>query len=177
MLERIHHVAYRSMDANRTVEFYKKYLDMDLVLAISEDKVPSTGEPDPYIHVFLDAGNGNILAFFEIPNSPEMGWDKNTPDWVQHIAFKVADEETLIGAKQRLEEGGVEVVGPTNHHIFQSIYFRDPDGHRLELAYDTATDAEMEKLNKVAPEMMAEWAKSKKTLKHTAWLHEEEFSK
>ena len=53
-IERIHHVAYRCMDANRTVDFYKKYLNMDLVLAISEDKVPSTGEPDPYIHIFLD---------------------------------------------------------------------------------------------------------------------------
>lgn len=53
---------------------------MDLVLAISEDKVPSSGEPDPYIHIFLDAGNDNVLAFFEIPTSPEMGWDENTPD-------------------------------------------------------------------------------------------------
>ena len=68
MLEKIHHVAYRCMDANRTVEFYNKYLDMNLVLAISEDKVPSTGEPDPYIHIFLDAGNGNVLAFFEVTN-------------------------------------------------------------------------------------------------------------
>ncbi|HPF45519.1 MAG: VOC family protein [Alphaproteobacteria bacterium] len=175
MLEKIHHVAYRCMDANRTVEFYNKYLDMNLVLAISEDKVPSTGEPDPYIHIFLDAGNGNVLAFFEVPNSPKMGWDKNTPDWVQHIAFKVADEEILMKAKSRLEKDGIEVIGPTNHHIFQSIYFRDPDGHRLELAYDTASEDEMKKLHDIAPEMMIEWAKSKKTLKHTAWLHEEQF--
>ena len=55
-LQRIHHVAYRCMDAKTTVEFYQKYLDMDFVLAISEDKVPSTGEPDPYMHLFLDAG-------------------------------------------------------------------------------------------------------------------------
>lgn len=175
-IERIHHVAYRCMDANRTVDFYKKYLNMDLVLAISEDKVPSTGEPDPYIHIFLDAGSDNVLAFFEIPNSPEMGWDENTPDWVQHMAFKIADEKTMMEAKEKLENDGIEVVGPTNHHIFQSIYFRDPDGHRLELAYDTVTAEEMKKLNDVGPEMMAEWAKSKKTLKHTAWLHEAEFS-
>ena len=120
-IDRIHHVAYRCMDANRTVDCYKKYLNMDLVLAMSEDKVPSPGEPDPYIHIFLDAGSDNVLAFFEIPNSPKMGWDENTPDWVQHIAFKVADEETLLKAKEKLEANNIQVVGPTNHHIFQSI--------------------------------------------------------
>jgi hypothetical protein len=46
------------------LNFIKKYLNMDLVLAISEDKVPSTGEPDPYIHIFLDAGNDNVPRLF-----------------------------------------------------------------------------------------------------------------
>ena len=82
----------------------------------------------------------------------------------------------MLEAKEKLENDGIEVVGPTNHHIFQSIYFRDPDGHRLELAYDTASVEDLKKLNEIAPEMMIEWAKSKTTLKHAAWLHEEEFS-
>ena len=69
-LERIHHVAYRCKDARETVEWYGKYLNMGFVLAIAEDHVPSTHAPDPYMHVFLDAGGGNVLAFFEIPNSP-----------------------------------------------------------------------------------------------------------
>ena len=43
---------------------------MKFVLAIAEDAVPSTGAADPYMHVFIDAGAGNILAFFELPNSP-----------------------------------------------------------------------------------------------------------
>lgn len=81
-LKRIHHVAYRCIDAKQTVEFYQQVLDMEFLLAIAEDRVPSTKEPDPYMHLFLDAGNGNVLAFFEIPNSPPMGKDPNTPDWV-----------------------------------------------------------------------------------------------
>ena len=68
-IKKIHHVAYRCNDAKETVTFYQDVLDMDLVLAIAEDQVPSTKEPDPYIHIFLDAGQGNVLAFFEIPNS------------------------------------------------------------------------------------------------------------
>jgi len=173
-LQRIHHVAYRCMDAKRTVEFYQKYLDMDFVLAISEDKVPSTGAEDPYMHIFLDAGQGNVLAFFDIPNSPEMGTDANTPDWVQHIAFKVEDEADLLRVKDKLEADGHQVIGPTDHHIFQSIYFRDPDGHRLELAYDTATPDEMKTLHGLAPTMLEEWTKNKKTVKHAAWLHDKD---
>ena len=62
-IQRIHHVAYRCKDAKETVEFYKNNLDMGFVLAIAENEVPSTKEPDPYMHVFLDAGQGNVLAF------------------------------------------------------------------------------------------------------------------
>lgn len=72
-IQKIHHVAYRCKDAKATVEWYVKHLDMDFVLAIAEDQVPSTKAADPYMHVFLDAGAGNVLAFFELPNSPEMG--------------------------------------------------------------------------------------------------------
>ena len=52
---------------------------MEFVLAIAEDRVPSTNAPDPYMHLFMDAGNGNVLAFFEIPNSPPMGRDPTRP--------------------------------------------------------------------------------------------------
>ncbi|MEY3888236.1 MAG: Metallothiol transferase FosB, partial [Pseudomonadota bacterium] len=122
--------AYRCKDAKETVEWYAKNLNMDFVLAIAEDLVPSTKAPDPYMHIFLDAGGGNVLAFFELPNSPEMGRDENTPAWVQHMAFEVDSMETLLAAKAKLEANGVEVLGPTNHTIFKSIYFFDPNGHR-----------------------------------------------
>ena len=56
-IEKIHHVAYRCKDAKETVEWYGKNLNMDFILAIAEDKVPSTHEPDPYMHIFLDAGD------------------------------------------------------------------------------------------------------------------------
>jgi catechol 2,3-dioxygenase-like lactoylglutathione lyase family enzyme len=85
----VHHVAYRCKDAKETVLWYRRMLGMDFVLAIAEDRVPSTKAPDPYMHVFLDAGGGNVLAFFELPTQPPMGRDPATPAWVQHIAFKL----------------------------------------------------------------------------------------
>lgn len=168
----IHHVAYRCRDAKETVEFYRDVLDMDYTTAFAEDHVPSTGEYDPYMHVFLDAGNGNVLAFFELPNQKDMGRDENTPKWVQHIAFKVGSVDELRAAKARAEAKGIEVLGPTDHGIFKSIYFFDPNGHRVELAADTGTPEELAELKRVAPAMLEEWSRTKKAPQHAAWLHE-----
>jgi catechol 2,3-dioxygenase-like lactoylglutathione lyase family enzyme len=174
-IKQIHHVAYRCKDAKETVDFYTKNLNMDFLLAISEDRVPSTKEPDPYMHLFLDAGMGNILAFFEIPNSPPMGKDPNTPDWVQHISFRLEDEAALLEAKAQLEANGIDVIGPTNHEIIKSIYFFDPNGHRLELTTVTATQEMLQELHDIAPAMLEEWSKTKKVVTHASWLHEKEF--
>jgi lactoylglutathione lyase len=171
-IERLHHVAYRCIDAKQTVEWYEEYLKMRFVLAIAEDQVPSTKAPDPYMHVFLDMGQENILAFFELPNSPEMGRDANTPAWVQHLAMKVDSLETLLETKARLEAGGIEVIGPTDHTIFQSIYFFDPNGHRLELAVDTSTPEMMRKLDEVKWDMLNEWAITKRAPAHARWMHD-----
>ncbi|MGD2132427.1 MAG: VOC family protein [Maricaulaceae bacterium] len=168
----VHHVAYRCRDAKATVEFYRDVLGMEFQLAFAEDHVPSTGEYDPYMHVFLDAGGGNVLAFFELPEQPDMGRDANTPEWVQHIAFKVDSLDALEAAKARAEEHGLDVVGPTDHGIFKSIYFFDPNGHRLELAADTGTPEELAELNRVANDMLEEWSRTKKAPQHAAWLHE-----
>ena len=174
-IERFHHVAFRCRDAKETVNFYKRVLNMDLLGAIAEDHVPSTKAPDPYMHVFLDAGAGNILAFFELPNSPPMGRDENTPVWTQHIAFEVKDMDALNEATRRAEADGLEVLGPTDHNIFQSIYFFDPNGHRLEVAAWSATPEKMKKMKDVSMEMIEEWSVTKKPPRHTAWLHEKEF--
>ena len=170
-IQKIHHVAYRCIDAQETVKFYQDVLNMDLVLAIAENEVPSTKEPDPYMHLFLDAGAGNVLAFFELPNAEPMGRDEKTPSWVQHIAFEVDSLETLLEAKARVETAGLNVIGPTDHGIFKSIYFFDPNGHRLELATNTVEDGMLEELKRVAPAMIAEWNETKKAPKHAAWLH------
>ncbi len=175
-IDRIHHVAYRCKDAKQTVDWYGKMLNMGFVLAIAEDQVPSTKEPDPYMHVFLDAGGGNVLAFFELPTRAPMGRDANTPEWVQHIAFKVKDRETLVGYRAHLEAHGVEVLGVTDHGAFHSIYFFDPNGHRVELACPDPEEAAMlERMDAVKWQMLEEWSRTKRAPRHAAFLHAREF--
>ncbi len=177
LIQKIHHVAYRCKDAKETVDWYTKHLGMTFVLAIAENEVPSTKAPDPYMHIFLDAGDGNVLAFFELPTKAPMDRDRNTPAWVKHLAMKVDSIETLVATKQRLESEGIEVIGPTDHTIFKSIYFFDPNGHRLELAADCGTPEMYRKLDEVKWDMLEEWSKTKQAPKHAAWMHDGSMAK
>ena len=175
-IKQIHHVAYRCIDAKKTAEFYKDVLNMDLLVSIAEDHVPSTKEPNPYMHIFLDAGMGNVLAFFEITGEKEMSRDLNTPKWVQHIAFELPSMEMLNEAFASIKNKGIDVIGIVDHAIFKSIYFFDPNGHRIELAVNTNTPEQLKKLKEIAPVMLDEWAITKKPPRQAAWLHEAEFN-
>ncbi len=175
-IQQIHHVAYRCSDAKETARFYKEMLNMDLLVCIAEDKVPSTKEPNPYMHIFLDAGMGNILAFFELTGQKPMDRDQNTPLWVQHIAFQVKDEEALLNAMEDLKSKGLDVLGVTDHGIIKSIYFFDPNGHRIELTTIISTSEQLKNLKDVSGEMLEEWSKTKTPPKQAAWLHQKEFS-
>jgi glyoxylase I family protein len=172
-LDRIHHAAYRCRDAQQTVEWYKRVLGMEYIAAFAEDTVPSTGELDPYMHVFLDCGGGNVLAFFELPNQPQMGRDPNTPAWVQHLAFRVADLDALLAAKAHIAAHGLDVVGPTYHGVFKSVYFFEPNGHRIGFACDIGNAQQYAEIRRVAPLMLEEWSRTKRAPQHAAWLHQE----
>ena len=73
-----------------------------------------------------------------------------------------------------MEADGIDVLGPTDHTIFKSIYFFDPNGHRLELAVDTATPEMNRQLDDVKWAMLNEWATTKRAPKHAAWMHAQE---
>ena len=96
---------------------------------------------------------------------------------MQHIAFQLKDADALIAAKKELESKGLDVIGITEHGIIQSIYFFDPNGHRIELTCVTGTDAQMRQLKQIAPTMLDEWSRTKTPPKHTSWLHADEFQK
>ena len=129
----LHHFAYRCRDAEETRRFYEGILGLPLAHIIQEDRVPSTGEYCPYVHIFFEMGDGSFIAFFDLGDDLASDPSPNTPSWVNHLALNVASVEDLRQAKQRLEAAGVEVVGVTDHGFINSIYFFDPNGIRLEL--------------------------------------------
>ena len=169
----LHHVAYRCKDARETVDFYTNYLDLDYNMAVAENRVPSTGEFSPHIHIFFQMGDGSYLAFFELPESPDMARDPNTPDWVQHLALRVDDMETLLHYKAKLEGGGIDVIGPVDHKICQSIYFFEPSGHRMELTVATSTARLDQQLADNAGPVLEQWSPTKRA-PEVGFLHDGE---
>lgn len=157
----LHHFAYRCRDAEQTRHFYEDILGLPLFHIIQSDYVPSTGEYCPYTHIFFRMQDGSCLAFFDLGDDVACAPSPNTPAWVNHIALRVDTVEELEQMKARLLAHGVEVVGVTDHHIFKSIYFFDPNGVRLELSAQLASALQMKAESASVHERLAEWTRRK----------------
>ncbi|MEU9284599.1 VOC family protein [Streptomyces sp. NPDC048275] len=120
----VHHVALLSSDVERTVRFYQGVLEFPLTEMIeNRDYKGST-------HFFFDVGNGNLLAFFDFPGL-DVGPYAEVLGGLHHLAISV-DPTTWRRLRERLGEAGVEYEEESG----TSLYFRDPDGARVELLAD-----------------------------------------
>jgi len=120
----LHHTALISSDVERTVRFYQDVLEFPLTELIENRDYAGSS------HFFFDIGNGNLLAFFDFPGL-DVGPYAEVLGGLHHMAISVDPEkwERLVG---RLEAAGVE----HEVHSGVSVYFRDPDGARIELIAD-----------------------------------------
>lgn len=116
----VHHLALLSSDVERTIRFYQDLLELPLTeLFENRDYKGST-------HFFFDIGNGNALAFFDFPGL-DLGPYAEVLGGLHHVALSV-EPARWEHLKAKLEAAGVET-----HQVHRSLYFRDPDGTRLEL--------------------------------------------
>jgi catechol 2,3-dioxygenase-like lactoylglutathione lyase family enzyme len=157
----LHHFAYRCRDAEETRRFYEDMLGLPLVHVIQEDHVPSTGEHNPYTHIFFQMRDGSYVAFFDLGDNTAPEPSPNTPAWVNHLALEVGSEAELLEAKRKIEAAGIKVLGVTDHRIIHSIYFFDPNGLRVELTTRIADDAHMQEHAKVARQKLDGWTARK----------------
>ena len=157
LLRKLHHVAYRCTNAAETVEFYTKYLGLDLVHALTNERLPSSGIYAPHIHIFFAMADGSFIAFFEVPMADAAQPDTTGAAWAQHLALEVADMPTMMDAVQRLRDGGIAVVGPVDHGFCQSVYFSDPSGHRLEMTVRSENAEDNIRHHREAAGVVAGW--------------------
>ena len=160
-VQQLHHYAYKARDAEETRHFYEDILGLPLYHIIQSDYVPSTGEYCPYTHFFFRLLDGSFIAFFDLGDDEAALPSPNTPLWVNHISFRVNTEQELENTKARLQAHGVEVLGVTDHHIFKSIYFFDPNGIRLELTAQLADAVQMQRESTTARARLDEWTARK----------------
>ena len=120
----LHHTALLSGDVERTVRFYQDVLGFPLTELIENRDYAGSS------HFFFDIGNGNLLAFFDFPGL-DVGPYAEVLGGLHHLAISVepARWQELVG---RLAAAGVE----HEVHSGVSVYFRDPDGARIELIAD-----------------------------------------
>ncbi|MDJ0392503.1 VOC family protein [Rhodococcus sp. G-MC3] len=120
----LHHTALVSSDVQRTVEFYQGLLEFPLTELIENRDYPGSS------HFFFDIGNGNLLAFFDFPGL-DAGPYREVLGGLHHVAISV--EPTRWEAlRVKLVDAGIELA----EHSDVSLYFRDPDGARIELIAD-----------------------------------------
>ena len=159
--QKLHHAASAIQDAARTADFYGRILGMQMVHTVMDDSVPSTGQPFPYIHLFFRMADGSTIAFFESPSLPARAAASHPGyDVFDHFAMEVDTKKDVDQWYRWLLDNGVDVVGPTDHGIIYSIYFHDPDGHRLELT--TNTDASWSQQAVRAKADLEAWQATKK---------------
>jgi catechol 2,3-dioxygenase-like lactoylglutathione lyase family enzyme len=133
------HMAFMTRDTAATAAFYTRVMGMELVNAVLDDAIPSTGEPIPYFHSFFRLADGSTIAFFEAPELPPLAPIPHPAyDTFQHLALQVASTAEVDRWHRWLGEHGIEVLGPVDHKIIYSIYFHDPNGLRLEITTPTS---------------------------------------
>ena len=161
----LNHYARVTHDVGATTDFYVRVLGMEMASTIMDDHVPSTGDAFPYFHIFFRMGDGSTMAFFECPDLPPPTQPSHPAyDVFDHIALEVKDVDDLIRWKDWLVSQGVDVLGPVDHKgIIQSIYFRDPNGYRLELT--TPIDPQWNHHGPQAQEDLALWLQAKQRAK------------
>ena len=163
----LHHFAWRCRDAEETRHFYEDILGLPLTHVIKKDTVPSTGEHCPYVHIFFRMTDGSHIAFFDLGDNTAAEPSPNTPAWVNHIALRVDSDAALQDMKARLQAHGIEVVGVTDHDGYiHSIYFFDPNGFRLELTTELASQPTLEGYKRDAHAALAAWTAQRRAATH-----------
>jgi catechol 2,3-dioxygenase-like lactoylglutathione lyase family enzyme len=72
-------------------------------------------------------------------NAPESPPSDPTAAGVHHLAYTYAGLGELLSTYRRLKAGGIEPARCINHGPTTSMYYRDPDGLRVELQIDNFT--------------------------------------
>ncbi|KKC26018.1 VOC family protein [Sphingomonas sp. SRS2] len=130
----VHHTAYITYDAKATVDFYTRVMGLEFCSAVMDSRLPSTGEPMPYFHIFFRLLDGSHIAFFECPGIPARQPVPHLAHHVfNHLALEVDSREDVDAWAEWLTSQGVVIAGPIDHGIIYSVYFSDNNGLRSEI--------------------------------------------
>ena len=123
----VHHITLVGSTRQSAIDFWQGVLGMPFVF-----EQPNLGKPDEN-HLYFDPGDGRLLTVFTSEALADAG--RHAPrevGCVEHIAFNVS-RATFAQATGRLRERGIEFL-QRDRGFMDSIYLRDPNGLKVELA-------------------------------------------
>lgn len=128
-LRGIHHITAIGSQIERTDEFFRESLGLNLVKRTRNFDDPGS----PHWYWSPGAGEpGTTITYFGYPTGMQragMGVGQT-----HHYAFAVADETAQLEVREHLVSRGLQVTDVRDRQYFKAIYFQDPDGHLLEVA-------------------------------------------
>lgn len=139
----VHHIAVMTGDMKRQIEFFSDVLGCRLVAIFDMHGVPGG------FHAFLHLDDHCSFSLVQLPGTADIaielgkthagsGAGDAAPGTMQHLAFKVDSRDDLLAMRDRIRTRGVNVFGPIDHGMCQSIYFAGPEQLSLEIAWSAA---------------------------------------
>lgn len=140
----IHHLAFMAGDIKKHIEFFSQVMGCPLVALFDMHGVPGA------LHAFLKMSDHSYFSIVQMPDIDAIpiklgtthagsGGGRSAPGTLQHLAFGVSTQDDLIAMRDRIRSHGVNVIGPIDHGMCQSIYFAGPDSMTLEVATSQVT--------------------------------------
>ena len=85
-----------------------------LAAALDFDEISGTDEKLDYMHLFFELGDGNYLAFFDLPDSADEKKFRRKSGFNLHFAFEVGSMEEVDAFKKRFDRQ-VEAASRLSH--------------------------------------------------------------
>lgn len=139
----IHHIAVMTGDMKTQLEFFSDVLGCRLVAIFDMHGVPGG------IHAFLELAEECQFSLVQLPEVADVaseigrthagsGAGVSAGGTMQHLALKADTRDDLLALRDRIRSRGVNVFGPIDHGMCQSIYFAGPENLALEVAWSEA---------------------------------------
>jgi len=135
----IHHIAIMAADIREHIAFFSDVLGCRLSALFDMHGVPGG------VHAFLHMDDHSYFSVVQLPQVKDIpiqlgvthagtGAGPSAPGTMQHLAFRVDTPADLLSIRDRIRTKGINVIGPLDHAMCQSIYFAGPDQLTLEVA-------------------------------------------
>lgn len=135
----IHHLAFMASDIKKHIEFFSQVMGCPLVAIFDMHGVPGA------LHAFLRMNDHSYFSIVQMPAVKDIpivvgsthagsGGLPSAAGTLQHLAFGVDSAADLLAMRDRIRGHGINVIGPIDHGMCQSIYFAGPDQMTLEVA-------------------------------------------